>query len=120
MFEVDLQLFGGGGSKSGLGGGKGSGPFGGMEVKPNENKKLVYGFVYRGKDGKYREGTIIARTEGNAEEQLKERGIRYSEKTLMTKNFFDKAMGLAKENGGKVDWKKAKDAYRKAYKRYLG
>ena len=48
MFEVDLQLFGGGGSKSGLGGGRGSG----KEGKGNGQITgyLFYYTVRRGKD----------------------------------------------------------------------
>lgn len=119
MFRMDLQLFGGGGSSSGLGGG-GGGPFGGLEINTNENKRIVYGFVYRDENGKQRFGNITARNEGHAEELLKSKKVNYFDKSLMAKNFLDKAREIARESGKKIDLDAAKKAYKKAYKKYLG
>lgn len=118
MFRIDLQLFGGGGSKSGLGGG--GGPFGDLSINVNENKRIVYGFVYKDENGKQKFGNITARNEGNAEDLLKSKGINYFDKSLMAKNFLDKAREIAKETGKKIDLDAAKKAYKKAYKKYLG
>lgn len=119
MFRMNLQLFGGGGSKSGLGGG--GGPYGGMGINVDENKRITYGFTYKDSDGKTKAGSVVARNEGHAEEILKNRRVHYNDKSLMAKNFFDKARELAKESGSnKPDWDTAKKAYKKAYKKYLG
>ena len=119
MFRFDLQLFGGGGSRSGLSGG--GGPYGGMEINVDENKRITYGFTYKDGDGKTKTGSVVARNEGHAEEILENRKVHYNDKSLMAKNFFDKARELAKESGSKkIDWDAAKKAYKKAYKKYLG
>lgn len=118
MFEMNLQLFGGGGSKSGLGGG--GGPFDGMGIQVDGNQHITYGFVYKDKNGTPQAGSITGRTEVNAQDKLKDKNIRVSDKTFMAKNFFDKARQIAKEKGEKVDWEAAKEAYKKAYKKYFG
>lgn len=120
MYKMNLQLFGGGGSSSGLGGGGGGGPFDGMKIQTNEEGRIPYSFIYRDRDGKPKAGTIPARNEGHVEEILKEKKVHYSEKSLMAKNFFDKAREIARESGQKIDWEAAKKAYKKAYKKYLG
>ena len=62
MFEVDLQMFGGGGSKSGLGGGGGRGGEGGSSEKP-------YFTVYEDGAGKKHRFLIWAKNQNDANRQ---------------------------------------------------
>ena len=63
MFRMNLQLFGGGGSKSGLGGGGGDG------INPDDEK---FRFYYIDENGKQRSIDIMARDFEQAKKYLKE------------------------------------------------
>ena len=73
LFKINLQLFGGGGSKSGLGGGGGGTPSGGGNGKTKDNP---YGYIiqFYDKDGKTHYNFIRGSTPGAAERRAEKWG----------------------------------------------
>lgn len=78
MFEVDLQLFGGGGSKSGLGGEKGGGK---TSNKSSGGPKGYIFYFYKGdkKVVRWIEGSTPNQARKNAEKIAKQNGYVESE-----------------------------------------
>lgn len=81
MFEMNLQLFGGGGSKSGLGGGGGSGGKGGSSEKP-------YFTIYEDAAGERHRYLIWAKNQNEANKLAiglkKDRTVKKVEKPVET------------------------------------
>ena len=117
MFEMNLQLFGGGGSKSGLK--DDGGPYGGMKIETDKDKNITYNFIYMDREGNRKKGIIPSKNEIYVRERLNDNNIHFLDKSLLPKNFFDRAKQISEESGEKIDWEAAQKAYEKAYKKYL-
>lgn len=75
MFDVDLQFFGGGGSKSGLGGGKGGGGSG-KSGDSSAPKGYLFYFFKDGKQGlRWVKGSTPREALNNANEIAKKHGF---------------------------------------------